>query len=68
MFVYCGAFVAACGLSRVALRGLLVVLTSAAAERRLQDVGASVIAEHGLGSFGTWAQLPRAWGCILDQG
>ena len=44
------------------------MLASAAAERRLQGVWASVTAEHGLGSFGTWAQLPRAWGIILGQG
>ena len=46
------------GYSPVAMQGLLIEVASLVAEHRLYGVRPTAVASHGLGSCGTWTELP----------
>ena len=46
------------GYSPVAMQGHLIKVSFLAAEHRLLGVQATAVASHGLGSCGTWTELP----------
>ena len=46
------------GYSPVAVRGHLIKVAFLVAEHRLLGVQATAVASHGLGSCGTWTELP----------